>query len=139
MEHDSHWFLVDDDPDDQDILLMAINRIDSKFQCSLAKDGVEAIEKLSNDDFSPACIFLDLNMPRMNGRECLAEIKKMQRFKETPVFIYSTSSNPTFIKETKELGAAEYIVKPPSIAILAELLQQIHKNPLTFSLSKLEV
>jgi DNA-binding response OmpR family regulator len=119
-------FLIDDDDDDQEIFSLALSTIDEEINCITANDGIEAINKLSIDtDFTPHFIFLDLNMVRMNGRECLVEIRKIPRLNNTPVIIYSTSSEPKDIVETKLLGAADYIVKPPSISILTKRLEQL--------------
>lgn len=119
-------FLIDDDDDDQEIFSLALNNIDEAINCVTANDGIDALNQLSlNDDFIPDFIFLDLNMVRMNGRECLVEIKKIQRLQQVPIIIYSTSSEQKDISETKELGAADYIVKPPSMTQLEKRLEQV--------------
>ncbi|SFN00086.1 Response regulator receiver domain-containing protein [Chitinophaga sp. YR627] len=119
-------FLIDDDDDDQEIFALALGSIDTDIHCITANDGIEALNKLNIDsDFIPDFIFLDLNMVRMNGRECLTEIRKLPRLNETPVIIYSTSSEEKDITETKLLGATDYIVKPPSISILIKRLEQV--------------
>ena len=119
-------FLIDDDDDDQEIFSMALNTIDENIKFVTASDGIEALDKLHIDKaFTPHFIFLDLNMVRMNGRECLREIKKIPRLNNIPVIIYSTSSEQKDITETILLGAADYIVKPPSISILTKRLEQV--------------
>jgi DNA-binding response OmpR family regulator len=119
-------FLIDDDDDDQEIFTMALNTIGEEINCITANDGIDALNKLNIDtDFIPDFIFLDLNMVRMNGRECLIEIKKIPRLNNTPVIIYSTSSEQRDMIETKELGATDYIVKPPSISTLTKRLEQV--------------
>jgi DNA-binding response OmpR family regulator len=119
-------FLIDDDEDDQEIFTLALNNIDEAISCVTANDGIDALNKLSlNDNFTPDFIFLDLNMVRMNGRECLVEIKKIQRLQQVPIIIYSTSSEQKDISETKELGATDYIVKPPSMTQLEKRLEQV--------------
>jgi DNA-binding response OmpR family regulator len=119
-------FLIDDDDDDQEIFSLALNNIDEAINCVTANDGIDALNKLILDDnFTPDFIFLDLNMVRMNGRECLVEIKKIPRLQEVPIIIYSTSSEQKDISETKLLGAADYIIKPPSITQLEKRLEQV--------------
>ena len=119
-------FLIDDDDDDQEIFTLALSNIDGAINCVTANDGIDALKKLTGDQsFVPDYIFLDLNMVRMNGRECLAEIKKIQRLQKVPVIIYSTSSEPRDISETKQLGASDYIVKPPSMTQLEKRLEQV--------------
>jgi CheY-like chemotaxis protein len=61
---------------------------------------------------SPDIIFLDLNMPRMNGLEFLKAIKTHRSYKRIPVIIYTTSSNPEDIRKTKDLGATDFVTKP---------------------------
>lgn len=122
-------FLIDDDDDDQEIFSLALNTIDTDITCITANDGIDALNRLNMDaGFVPDYIFLDLNMVRMNGRECLTEIKKLSRLNTTPVIIYSTSSQEKDITETRQLGAADYIVKPASISILVQRLEQVLKK-----------
>ena len=118
-------FLIDDDIDDQEIFVWALERIDPSIRCVVAGDGIEALETLRNDQFTPHYIFLDLNMPRMNGRQCLSELKKISRLHTTDIIIYSTSSDPRDIEETKQLGASDYIVKPPRLSVLTEMLTSV--------------
>lgn len=119
-------FLIDDDDDDQEIFSLALSNIDDDINCVTANDGIEALKKLNLEtQFKPHFIFLDLNMVRMSGKDCLVEIKKIPRLSDVPVIIYSTSSEQKDILETKELGAADYIVKPPSMAMLEKRLEQV--------------
>jgi CheY-like chemotaxis protein len=118
-------FFIDDDADDQEIFGMAISEVRPGISCLFANDGIDALDRLSDPSFSPACIFIDLNMPRMNGKECLVEIRKIERLRNIPVFIYSTFLDHTLIAECKELGAADFIVKPPGLQALTDRLDQI--------------
>jgi CheY-like chemotaxis protein len=124
-------FFIDDDADDQEIFGMAISEVFPKVSCLFANDGIEAMERLSDPTFFPSCIFIDLNMPRMNGKECLVEIGKIERLRKVPVFIYSTSWDHALMEECKELGAADFIVKPAGLQALTDRLEQIiHENRL---------
>jgi CheY-like chemotaxis protein len=104
-------FLVDDDIDDQEIFLFVMNEAYSHTQCVLAKDGVQALEKLRDTSFVPDVIFIDINMPRMNGTELLMELKKMSRLSKTPVFMYSTSDEQEIVATCRDLGASGFIKK----------------------------
>src|ERR1700758_2081341 len=85
------FFLVDDDADDREIFTMAARCI-RKTECITAKNGEEALEFLKkNEEFVPDFIFLDLNMPKVDGKECLVEMRKIERLKQVPIYIYSTS------------------------------------------------
>jgi CheY-like chemotaxis protein len=126
MQHKSIFFLVEDDPDDLEIFHLALRDTGREISCISAEDGIKALEKLNGDtSFIPHYIFIDINMPRMNGCECLAAIKKIKRLKNVPVFMYSTSSDPNIISRTKHLGATEFIVKPASIKELVLILTEV--------------
>jgi CheY-like chemotaxis protein len=122
------WLLIDDDPDDRDIFLLTLEKVDKPIKCLTAKDGIEAMEKLKNGTYKPDCILLDLNMPLMDGMKCLVEIKKIDFLSRVPVFIYSTSSAPKFKEELKQHGAIDYIVKPSSIPLLEEILIRVYQE-----------
>lgn len=105
--------IVDDDSDDREFFCEALNDIDSSAECLVAINGEDALKILRNGIKQlPDFIFLDLNMPRMDGRTCLAELKKDAKLKNIPVIIFSTSSYPQDIEETHERGAAYFLTKP---------------------------
>ena len=83
--------LIDDDEDDLDIFSQALMKIDPSIQFAGFKNGMDAF-KLLNDSATklPDLIFLDLNMPCMNGFECLKKIRENKLLNNTPVIIYST-------------------------------------------------
>lgn len=117
-------FLIDDDEDDQAVFQLALDDIGVPVTCRFANNGTDALRQLKENSFTPFCIFLDLNMPGMNGKQCLTELRKMEHLLETPVFIYSTSSDEEMISEFKGLGATDYIIKPTSINVLTKILSQ---------------
>lgn len=117
--------LIDDDKDDQEIFKLALQDINRDVICLTADDGAEGLKILqSNESLSPSYIFLDLNMPRMTGKDCLSEIKKDTRLAGIPVVIYSTSSDPKDISDSKSLGASDYIIKQFSITSLKTILSR---------------
>lgn len=122
-------FLIDDDPDDREIFALALEEADNSYRCVTALNGIDAIQKLSTDDtFIPDLIFLDLNMPIMNGKQCLNEIRKIPRLDPIPIIIYTTSSYAQDIEETKKLGASHFLIKPSSIRILTNCLTELLKK-----------
>ena len=122
-------FLVDDDEDDREIFMIALENADDSYECIAAKNGVDALNIINADsDFSPEFIFIDLNMPYMSGKECLKSIKENSRFTATPVVIYTTSSYGKDVDETKQLGASHFLVKPPGVSSLTKLLSAILKR-----------
>jgi len=120
------FFIADDDPDDRELFTEALKQIDTSCQCITALDGEEALDKLLYElESLPDFIFLDLNMPRTNGKECLATIKKDDRFTNIPVIIYSTSSDKKEQEESIQLGAAFFLQKPNRFDDLTRALANI--------------
>lgn len=121
-----NWLLIDDDDDDQEIFGLALQRVDKSIRCVFATNGISALENFHADEaFVPDCIFIDMNMPRMNGIQCLNELKKIPRLRPVPVFIYSTFADPAMVADSKRLGATDFIEKPTSIIELAEILTRL--------------
>jgi response regulator RpfG family c-di-GMP phosphodiesterase len=121
--------LIDDDIDDHEIFKIALAQVNQSINCISINESKEAIEKLSTDtSFTPDIIFVDINMPVLNGIECLAEIKKIDHLKNVPVIFYSTFADPEKLGEMKELGAAEYFEKPSDIDLLTAKLSSVFKE-----------
>jgi CheY-like chemotaxis protein len=121
--------LVDDDPDDQEVFLMTLEKINKNIKCLTANNGVEALSLLqSQHSFVPDYIFLDVNMPKMNGIECLKNIKDLAYLNNCKIFMYSTTSETSVLEKSKKLGATDFIVKPASPAVLKETLSVILNN-----------
>lgn len=121
-------FLVDDDRDDREIFIEALAEVDTSCNCITADNGEDAIRKLHTGSIVPNYIFLDLNMPKMNGRECLLEIKSIKRLAEIPVIIYSTSSLQKEKEELVKLGAFMFMTKPSNFNDLCTTLKQVIFN-----------
>ncbi len=107
-----HLLLIDDDEDDREIFLSVIEVVSPATMCAIAANGREGLNVLASASTLPQLIFLDLNMPLMDGRQFLIEVKKNSSWKDIPVVILSTSSDRDSITRTKELGAADFITKP---------------------------
>lgn len=109
--------MVDDDPEDILIIEDAFRDIQSTVVVRFANSGEKALALLHENFISgtmPRLIILDLNMPKMNGTEVLAKLKKDDRFSRIPMIIYSTSINPLERAKCLELGAHSYVTKPVS-------------------------
>jgi CheY-like chemotaxis protein len=117
--------LVDDDQEDQEIFEVVLSEIDDMVNFICAGTAEAALNTLKNSAEKPDYIFLDLNLPLMNGFECLDVIKSNDRLQNIPVVIYSTSSRDTDIEKAKALGAAEYITKPNTFSELKIRLQTV--------------
>jgi DNA-binding response OmpR family regulator len=113
MKDKTKLLIVDDDADDTQLFIDAVKDFDEHIECVSAKDGKDALDLLNDLNTSlPDYIFLDLRMPRFNGKRCLMEIKKDERLKDIPVIIYTTSKELEDSKELKEMGAIHFISKP---------------------------
>src|SRR5690606_10626566 len=99
---------------DQAFLLEALMDIDPSIYCLTVSNGRLAMDVLRTIDPLPDFIFLDINMPVMDGKECLVELKKSERFKSIPVVVLSTTSDPLEINFYYQLGALSFIQKPDS-------------------------
>ena len=118
--------LVDDDPDDQEIFLLCMGQVRPEVKCQVLDSGVDALEKFQDDEnFKPDIIFLDVNMPKMNGLDCLTELKTIPRLDNSCIYIYSTTSEIAVVQKAKELGANDYVMKLPNISQLKEKLGKV--------------
>jgi CheY-like chemotaxis protein len=133
MSDSKIFMIIDDDFEDRNLFCEAVKEINENAKCLAVGKGEDAIAMLrSGTVLRPDLIFLDLNMPGMNGRECLREIKKDSELKDIPIVIYSTSSSQKDIRETRELGAAYFQVKPSSFKSLCEyIIYFMEMNPVT--------
>jgi CheY-like chemotaxis protein len=107
-------FLIEDDADDQEVFINALSKISPAIRNISASNGKDALEKLGAGSVKPDIIFLDLNMPLMNGTEFLKAISGTEYYRKIPIIILSTSSDSDTIAETIQLGAKEFITKPVS-------------------------
>ena len=129
MRNNIRCLLIDDDIDDHEIFKLALETVDKSILCVCLDESTQAIEKLKADtSFIPSIIFVDINMPVMNGTECLFEIKKMEHLKDVPVIFYSTFADAEKINNMKNLGAAGYFEKPADIDLLTDKLSALFKD-----------
>lgn len=121
-----HVMLADDDEDDRLFFTDAFNELEIHKKVQTYRDGVELMNYLNLDDaILPQVLFLDLNMPRKNGIECLHELKSNNKFKDIAIAIYSTSSRKEHIDETFSNGANIYIKKPSDFNTLKRVLSDV--------------
>lgn len=109
-----HIFYTDDDEDDQELFRGALTEVDNSKVLTIADDGDTLLQLLESPPPSPQIIFLDLNMPRKNGFEVLEVVRSSAKLKDYPVVVFSTSSDPTAIEKTRQLGANMFVIKPRS-------------------------
>lgn len=118
--------MIDNDEDDREIFALALQEAAPSTTCISATDGTDALEQLQNNpNLKPDLFFIDMNMPRMDGIQCVTAIRDMDRFRSTPVYLFSTSSDPNLIVKAKELGATDFFVKPSSFSAIVSLLSTV--------------
>lgn len=116
--------LADDDNDDADIFQEILDELTFSTRLAIAQNGEQLMQLLYGKmDQLPHVLFLDLNMPKKNGFECLVEIKKDKNLKIIPVVIITTSNEPSLISLLYNTGADYYIRKPNNIEQLKYLVE----------------
>ncbi|HEY9490312.1 MAG TPA: response regulator [Chryseosolibacter sp.] len=116
---------VDDDHEDREFFCDALREIDPSVVCLIAASGMEALALLQDQDPLPDYIFLDINMPMMDGKQCLKALKSISRLQSIPVIMYSTSTDTLEIKECYKLGAEDFLIKPHSYEKLVNDLTSV--------------
>lgn len=127
--------MADDDADDRLLAQDAMQESRVLNELHFVEDGAQLLNYLRGDgNFSdralypmPGLILLDLNMPKMDGREALAEIKADRRLRRIPVVILTTSKAEEDMVKGYDLGAASYITKPVTFDALVELMRTLGK------------
>jgi len=120
--------LIEDDKDDQEFFIEAINSIKNAVLYFVANNGMEAIAKLNNSPVLPDIIFSDINMPLMDGIECLSHIRMNPHTRNIPVVILTTDTSR--IALVLKMGANAFIKKPSAGKKLRGLINEII-NPCT--------
>jgi CheY-like chemotaxis protein len=126
MKMTKHYLLLaDDDPDDRIFFKEAIEDLPVPIRLSTVSDGVELMDLLTRkQDDLPDILFLDLNMPRKTGYQCLSEIKRVKQLADLPVIVLSTSYDHDIVSQLYEKGVSYYIRKPGDFAKLKELIHE---------------
>jgi len=116
---------VDDDQEDREFFCDALREIDSTITCLVAASGMDALSLLGEVSVLPDYIFLDINMPMMDGKQFLKILKTIPEFRSIPVIMYSTSTDTREIKECYKLGAEDFLIKPYSFEKLVNDLTSV--------------
>jgi two-component system response regulator len=104
--------VAEDNPDDFLLLEAAWTRAGKGHALVCEPDGVALLQRLRLPGMRAALVLMDVNMPRMNGLEALAEMKADPRLGSTPVVMFSTSRLDRDVRRAYQLGASSYVVKP---------------------------
>lgn len=118
-------FLADDDEADRLLFKEILQELKIKTTVVTFNNGLELMKSLEEEDtYLPHLLFLDVNMPLKSGLQCLKEIRSNEKLKDISIAIYSTSNNPSDIKETFLNGANIYINKPSDFNTLKKVLEK---------------
>jgi len=121
--------LVEDSPSDVRLVREAIKESAICVQITVAHDGVEAMDYLHQAELGlavrPDLVILDLNLPRKNGREVLAEVKASPSFRQIPVLVMTSSRSDEDIQQAYALNANCYITKPTDLQEYVNVVQSI--------------
>jgi two-component system response regulator len=130
MKVDAEVLLVDDNPADIDPTREVLGNCKWHFHVNAVNDGAEAISFLHRegkyaDVLSPDLMVLDLNLPRKDGRQVLAELKADQNLAKIPVIIFTTSQASSDITRCYQLGANCYLRKPGNLADFVAIVKSM--------------
>jgi len=114
--------LADDDVDDCNLFAEVLRELPLTTQLSVVHNGEQLLQTLLKLVVLPSALFLDLNMPRKNGVECVNEIKSHEKLKALPIIVYSTSLEPRVISQLYDKGASYYIRKPAEFPRLKKVI-----------------
>lgn len=123
--------IAEDDADDRYLMKTALEETGITEDVKYVENGVEVLSFLESiteengEIHYPKFILLDLNMPKMDGREVLKKIKSNDAYRKIPVIVFSTTKNQLEVKRCYDLGANTYIVKPVSYDTLVETIREI--------------
>jgi CheY-like chemotaxis protein len=121
-------FIVDDDPDDRQIILDAFLENSPQIDYVFIENAETLLENLHSDESEyPALILLDLNMPGMLGLQALKEIRSNKKFSQIPIIVLTTSTLHQDRKTSYELGASCFLRKPDSYGELVNITNSILK------------
>ena len=129
MNNATRICLLDDDSDDRELFSEAAKGLEQAVICECFEDGKEGLSTMLSAEFTkPDIIFLDLNMPTMDGWQFLEHIRKHDSLSGVPVIIYSTSSAPRDQDYAKAMGAICFVTKPYNFSKVKLVLQIVVRN-----------
>lgn len=122
---------IDNDPEDIEFFCDAVKKVDPSISCLSTQDGEGALDLLSSiKDIQslPTYVFLDINMPRMNGKDTLKEIRKNDRYSSIQIVMLSTGLTAKDFEDYKRFGANLFMSKATSFQGLCDKLKTVLKK-----------
>ncbi len=127
MKNKNRIVFADDDADDRLLVQEAFEENNVACKLDLVEDGIQLLDYLNNNETNPSLILLDINMPRKDGTQVLAELKSNPQWRHIPVIMFTTSKSPEDVRKCYDLGANSFIVKPSSFQDLLNVTDNIVK------------
>lgn len=118
--------LIDDDQDEKYIFQIALDELQIEYSFDYFSSSFDFLDHLKNPDTAiPNIAFLDMHMPKVNGLELLEQIRKDSNYNSMRTVIYSNSMSDITISAFKSLGTVDFIVKPPELSEMKEVLKRL--------------
>jgi CheY-like chemotaxis protein len=117
--------LIEDDPDDVELMQEALKNAEIRYSIKVLAEGNTVLPYLESCNNFPSVIVLDLNIPKLHGREVLAQLKKSQRFQDIPVAVLTTASSQKERQICLEAGADIFITKPSTVDGFSDTVERI--------------
>lgn len=121
-----HFFVIDDDVEDIQLITAALGCLNADCKCTWARSGEQAVMQLQY--LKPDIIFIDYQMPGMDGIQCLQAIKDLPNCKQVPIILHSSNMDEQLRRQAMQLGAYACLQKPDSLDRLMTVLQQFAFN-----------
>src|SRR6187431_1679646 len=121
--------LVEDDRDDQSLFCESLKELYPGFICEMANDGPQALEMIAQNTFYDY-IFIDLNLPKLDGFQVLEAIQQTKLVQNLPLIILSSTSRQSDIDRCHDLGATSFYTKPSSFTELVDVMREAFREPL---------
>lgn len=118
-------YLAEDDEDDIFFFQYAIEKLMPACNLKIAQNGLQLIDLIRNSQTSPDLMFIDINMPMVDGFETLSRLKSMPGYKQVPTIVYSTSRRDEDVIRAYKVGASAYLVKPLELESLEKAVQKV--------------
>ena len=126
MNLDKKIILVEDNMGDVQLVRFVLEKMDTPYQFIQFDSGMDLLEYSKDNSFEDiAVILLDYNLPKLNGKEMLTEIRKNPAIKHVPVVLFSSSSAPSDIRECYEMGVNGFVTKPLDYVAFCKTIEDI--------------
>lgn len=126
--HGMTWLLIDDDADDREFFLLAIEALEHQVNCLTRSNPLQALDEMISGELKADIVFVDMRMPALSGSECARRIRQIPAYRTAPLILYSTS-NPDYGQEQVRLsGATDFFTKPSSIPELSQILESVYQR-----------